>query len=180
MGWRDKYEELAPQEIANLDEARKWVLAHCSEPRATETPLGKVWLIRELLAKGFAQPDEVLKLQSLGILFGDALAQEIPLLSWKRVTDRFGRSPALVFGNTALVVYPVSIIQKRVQRGEVFDAIELFSAQCAHIRDVSRKPNLANRPAVSSRNWKAWIFGRLTSLRGGRGRTSSSGTDRNQ
>jgi hypothetical protein len=160
----DLYEELTPQELAGLDESRRWVLAHCSEPRATETPVGKAWLISEILQRNFVQPDETSKLMALGVLFGDALAQEIPSLSWKAVTDQFGRSPALVYGDTSVTLFPVTMISRRIERGESFDAVELFAATCAEVRQFSQRRDLAPRPRASSQSGKKWILRQLNRL----------------
>ncbi len=141
----DTYEALNENEAAELDGARRWVLALCQDPRMTENPGGKLALIDAILAKNLIAPDETAKLQALGIVFGDALAQQLPLLSWMMVTGRFGRDAALVWGETDITLFPLTMISKRIERGEQVDALELFTATCAHLKEVVQNPNIPKR-----------------------------------
>jgi hypothetical protein len=81
------------------------------------------------------EPNETWKLQSLGITFGDALAQKMRL-RWVAVADQYGRDPALRDPGTTMVIFPLTAISKRVARGETVDIRDLFASFCADIERV--------------------------------------------
>jgi hypothetical protein len=168
MRWRMPerriFEDFSADEAAALDAGRKWVLDHCSEAQATESATGKIWLIDGMLAKNLIAPHETRKLQSLGIVFGDALVQELPLLSWQMVTDRFGRAPMLVWEGTSITISPLTMISQRIQGGEQVDIVELFAATCAHIKAVSQNPNVTRRRSKRG-TLRRWLAGIATMLK---------------
>jgi hypothetical protein len=98
----------------------------------------KLVLIETVLRSGWVRPDETWKLQSLGVAFGDALAQ-YKTLDWVVVDDEYGRDPALRDGETSLKLFPLTMISKRVQEGETVDPIALFKELCAKVDDVRAK-----------------------------------------
>jgi NAD-dependent SIR2 family protein deacetylase len=67
-----------------------------------------------------------------GVTFGDALAQRFAV-SWVAVQDDQGRDPALVLEGTSILVFPLTSISKRVERGEQVDVYELFESACRTI-----------------------------------------------
>ncbi len=60
---------------------------------------------------------------------GDALAQHLGL-DWVAVEDDYGRTAALQLAGTTILAFPVTTISKRVEAGEVVDAVELFKDAC--------------------------------------------------
>ncbi len=54
-------------------------------------------------------------------------------LKWKMVEDQYGTSPCLVLEGTSIVIYPQTVISKRIERGEPVDVFELFNGICAQI-----------------------------------------------
>lgn len=129
-----KVEPLAAEDIAHAEKQRGWVRDHY-EPHGQqqyETVAGKLRLLDTILKNQWVEPSETWKLQSLGITFGDALAQKMGL-SWVTVEDDFGRDPALKDPGTAIVVFPLTTISRRIERGEVLDIYDLFSRACSTI-----------------------------------------------
>ena len=91
-------------DIANVEAKRDWVRNHF-EPSARhnyETPEGKLRLLDTILSNGWITATETLKLQCLGITFGDALAQELGM-KWVVVEDEYGRDPALSFADSTVL-----------------------------------------------------------------------------
>jgi Domain of unknown function (DUF3806) len=78
-----------------------------------QTVEGKLRLLGTIVRSGSIGRDETWKLQSLGIMFGDALAQQMGL-SWVAVEDEHGRDPPLRDQDTTLVVFPMTTISKRI------------------------------------------------------------------
>lgn len=98
----------------------------------------KLVLIDTILKSGWVRPDETWKLQSLGVAFGDALVQYMRM-DWVVVEDDYGRDPALRDGASALKVFPLTMISKRVEEREAVDAVELFKQTCNGIEEARRK-----------------------------------------
>src|SRR5215467_9146276 len=92
-----KCEPLNPDDIADLAAKRAWVCGHYDEAASDkyDTLDGKLTLLDAILRNKWIAPDETLKLQCLGVTFGDALAQNLGL-TWVAVEDQYGRDPALV------------------------------------------------------------------------------------
>jgi hypothetical protein len=139
-----KVEPLAPDDVVHIERQRAWVRGHY-EPDAQHhygSVEGKLRLLDGILRSNFIAPSETWKLQSLGITFGDALAQQIGL-SWVAIEDEHGRDPALQYANTSLIVFPLTMISKRVERGDSFDVYELFEGICqtiAHAKSELDEP----------------------------------------
>ena len=64
--------------------------------------------------------------QSMGIVFGDILAEEFGL-SWISYEDEAGASTALQWKETDNFVFPVTFFSKRIQFGESIDVRTLFN-----------------------------------------------------
>ena len=126
---------LSDDDVRALDAKRRWVQGHY-ESNAVEkyqTLEGKLALLHTILSGQWIAPDETLKLQCLGITFGDALAQTLGL-EWRMVEDEYGRDPALVQPGTSIVVFPQTSISKRIETGEWVDVRALFEAACRTIQ----------------------------------------------
>src|SRR5258706_6465121 len=96
MGSGQKIEALSGEDAAHAEKQRAWVRGHY-EPEAQhkyETIDGKFRLLQVILDEGWIESTETWKLQSLGIAFGDILAQGLGL-KWVLVDDEHGRTPAL-------------------------------------------------------------------------------------
>jgi len=122
---------LSDDDTANLEAMRRWVREHY-EPEAEhkyQTLEGKIALLDTIISNHWIKPDEKLKLQCLGITFGDALAQRLGF-EWRMVEDEDGRGTALVQTGTTIVLFPQTMISKRIEAGEVVDVYDLFNATC--------------------------------------------------
>lgn len=67
---------------------------------------------------------------------GDALAQKLGMI-WVAVDDEYGRTPALSFSlaNTSIILFPTTMISKRIEIGEEVDVRELFDGICEMIKE---------------------------------------------
>ncbi len=133
------FHPLSQNDLLDLEAKRKWVREHYA-PDAQDkysTLKGKLALIDAILANNWVEPTETLKLQCLGITFGDALSQELGL-EWHMVEDEYGRDPALTLPGTSIAVFPQTSISKRVEAGERVDVFALFKSACESIRGLRR------------------------------------------
>ena len=122
-----KTDDLRADELADLEAKRAWVRDHFSDEKRGdyEKLAGKLKVLDVILGNGWVQPTETIKLQCLGVTFGDALAQELGL-TWIAIEDERGRDPGLVIPGTSIQLFPMTSISKRVERGESVDVYELF------------------------------------------------------
>jgi hypothetical protein len=128
-------------EMARIEAQRDWVRGHY-DPEARHkygAVEGKLVLLQTILDAGWIAKSETVKLQSLGITLGDALAQELQM-EWVTVEDEYGRDPALRFPGTTVLVFPLTMISKRIERDETVIVVELFAGVCEHVRRMKSDP----------------------------------------
>jgi uncharacterized protein DUF3806 len=135
-----KCEALNRDDIADLAAKRAWVCGHYDEAARHKYDMldGKLKLIDTILRNKWIAPDETLKLQCLGVAFGDALAQRLGL-TWVAVEDQYGRDPALALDGTSILLFPLTSISKRIERGEEVEVYRLFEDACGTIERLRRE-----------------------------------------
>jgi len=120
---------LRPDDVERLDAQRRLIEAHLGDDASREkyrTPAGKLGLLRALLQMNVFRPDQTHELQSMGVVLGDAFVQQLGL-HWVMVEDEYGRDPALALEGTSILLYPLTMISKRVEAGEAMDVFDLFN-----------------------------------------------------
>lgn len=129
-------EPLSDGHAQELEAKRSWVRDHydARSRHKYETIEGKLRLLDTILQNDWVSPEDTVKLQCLGITFGDALAQELGL-QWVTVEDEYGRDPALSLQGSSVLVFPMTSISKRVERGETVVPSALFQEALATIRE---------------------------------------------
>jgi NAD-dependent SIR2 family protein deacetylase len=135
-----KLEALSPEDIARVEAQRKWVREHYP-PESEEkyqTLEGKLVLLDAILKNKWIEPSEIVKLQCLGVTFGDALAQKLGL-KWVAVEDEYGRDPALIVEGTSIITFPLTSISKRIENGEEVDVFNLFENACSKINELKQQ-----------------------------------------
>jgi uncharacterized protein DUF3806 len=132
-----KFEPLSPDEIADLEAKRSWVRDHYDEGSRNkyDTIDGKLHLLDTILRNKWIAPDETLKLQCLGVTFGDALVQKLGC-TWIAVEDDYGRDPALTLEGASIHLFPLTSISKRIERGEEVEIYDLFEDACCTIEQL--------------------------------------------
>jgi hypothetical protein len=132
-----KIEALSEDDSRRVEAMRSWVRDHYDpEARGQYDSLeGKLRLLDAIIRAGWIEPSETVKLQCLGIAFGDALAQEMGL-TWVAVEDEHGRDPALRDPGKTTVLFPMTSISKRIENGETVDVRQLFGHACRRITQL--------------------------------------------
>jgi hypothetical protein len=131
---------LAPKDVERLEHQRQAIEKYLGDERSKEnykTAAGKLGLLRALIEQGVFKPTQTYQLQSMGIVLGDAFVQELGL-EWVIVQDAYGRDPAVRVPKTSIIVFPLTMISKRIEKGEKVDVFELFNA-VAHDIEARRK-----------------------------------------
>jgi hypothetical protein len=111
-----------------LEAQRAVVLHYLDEAGRAKfaTAPGKLGTLRALLAAKVFKPDQTYELQSMGVVLGDVFVQDMGF-TWVIVSDEHGRDPAIRFGNTSVILYPLTMISKRIERGETIDVFALYN-----------------------------------------------------
>ena len=130
--------DLSEDDVAHLQAKRKWVLGHADDVSRVRTVEGKLWLVDTIIQQRWISADETVKLQALGVVLGDAVAQEMQL-EWRMVEDEHGRDPALVVPNTTIRLFPMTMISKRIEGGEEVDVLDLFGRLCGQVKTLVRE-----------------------------------------
>ena len=129
---------LNDEDIARLEAQRRWVREHFKpSSQHLYADLGeKLRLLDTILTERWIEPDETLKLQCLGVTFGDALVQGAGL-SWIMVEDEFGRDPALELPGTSILLFPLTMISKRIENGEEVDVRAMYSGVRERLKEFA-------------------------------------------
>jgi len=129
-----KIEDLSEADARRIEAMRSWVREHYDpEARDRYDDLeGKLRLLDTIIKGGWIEPSETLKLQCLGITLGDALVQKMGV-TWVAVEDEYGRDPALRDPGKTTVIFPMTSISKRIEKGESVDVRTLFEDACGTI-----------------------------------------------
>jgi hypothetical protein len=120
---------LSADDSARLEQQRAVVVGAAQQrygaPTLTKTTADLDVLQRLVDDRVFART-QTYELQSLGIAFGDVLASELPL-HWMMITDEYGTDPTLRFKSTTLQINALTMISKRVERGEAVSVSVLLA-----------------------------------------------------
>jgi hypothetical protein len=138
-GIQDVISELSPQDLRDLSD-RLLSIQRLLQARYGDVVLSRrkadlPWLQRLIDDRAIA-PNQVNELQSLGIAFGEVLAQELGL-RWVVVQDRYGRDPALRLGDTSLLLFPRTILSRRIAAGQAPDVASLLESIRAHLQQLA-------------------------------------------
>jgi len=100
-------------------------------------------VLQRILDADVLDEDDTFELQSLGVALGDVMKQQLGL-SWTVYHDELGESHALRLGETDTVVFPVTMISKRVEGGVPFRVAELYQKG---VDTVTASPEAEPAPA---------------------------------
>ena len=98
-------------------------------------------LIKGLLDRGIVGSKDTFDLQALGLMFGQVIVKHVDDMDWCMVEDELGRTPALRYKETSLIVFPMTMISKRVEKAEEIDLHEIFDFLVKKIEDA--KPEVS-------------------------------------
>ena len=103
-----------------------------------QTPAGKLGTIRAILAGGVFKPEDSYQLQSLGVVLGDVFVQDMGF-TWVMVEDEYGRDPALRYEDSDILLYPLTMISKRVEQGQTVDVFDLYNGLAGQVESLLKK-----------------------------------------
>jgi len=89
-------------------------------------PEGRVKLLQLIINSNEIGPEETQKLQCLGTYFGQAIIEKTHW-EWTVIQDEYGTDLAIQIPGKKAWLFPVTMISKRIEDGEVVDVFELFN-----------------------------------------------------
>jgi hypothetical protein len=93
-------------------------------------------LIQRVLDSGLVEPEATYSLHALGMAFGKVFVDNVPDYDFWMVEDEYGRDPALRYKDTTLLVFPQTMISKRIEDGEGVDVRELFDGLRERVEEI--------------------------------------------
>ncbi len=96
------------------------------------TVAGKLGTIRAMLLGNVFKKYQTYELQCLGIVLGDVFVQDMGM-EWIIVEDENGRDTAIRLPDTTIILFPMTMISKRIELGEQVDVFELYNGCAAEV-----------------------------------------------
>jgi hypothetical protein len=93
-------------------------------------------LIQSALDAKVIEPEATYWLQALGIAFGKVFVENNEFYDWWMVEDEYGRDPAIRFKETTLLVFPQTMISKRVEDGQHVAVREMYESLLEHLEEI--------------------------------------------
>lgn len=72
------------------------------------------------------EPEATYSLQALGMAFGKVFVENHEDYDWWMVEDDYGRDPAIRYKDTTLLLFPQTMISKRIEDGETVDVRAIY------------------------------------------------------
>ncbi|MDX8353179.1 DUF3806 domain-containing protein [Cognatiyoonia sp. IB215182] len=120
--------QLSQQDKDHLDAQRAIVSKYVADSSLErfETAAGKLGTLRALLDANTFSKEQTYELQSMGVVLGDALCIQLGM-EWAVVEDDYGRDPAVRYRGTSVIVFPQTMISKRIEDDVDVDIFDLFN-----------------------------------------------------
>ncbi len=118
---------LSNEMIKRLEAQRDWVRNHYDPDsiKNYNTKEGKLKLLDTIIKSNWIKKDETVKLQCLGVTLGDTFVQDLGF-TWIEIEDQYGIDPAVKYKDTSLILFPLTMISKRIEKDENVDIYDLY------------------------------------------------------
>ena len=94
-------------------------------------------LIQSILDRKLYDATQTAKLQSLGIAMGDYMQYKNPSFHWAVVRDEYGRDLCLQYQDYAINIFPMTMISKRIEKGETVNVKGLVEGLFAQVEKIA-------------------------------------------
>jgi hypothetical protein len=130
------FERLTPADEDRLRQQRAVIERYLGDDSADHakyaTAPGKLGLLRAVLAAKVFNASQTYELQCMGVVLGDAFVQQCGW-RWRMANDQHGRDPCVKVPDSSIVLFPLTMISKRVERGDEVDVFRLFNEVAANV-----------------------------------------------
>ncbi len=132
----------APPQEELTELARKWVAVERLITEEYRLPLtmdvSSLALLQRLLDEDVVDRGAY-SMQCVGCVLGRIMAKNIPGLDWALAEDGDGSDMCLRYADTTLCVFPLTMISKLIERGDVVDVVSLYEQTEASIRKFANE-----------------------------------------
>lgn len=90
-------------------------------------------LLQRILDEDLVQADQKRELQAMGVILGDLLAKELDM-HWVIYEDEVGRSRALRYRDGDLYLFPMTMISRRREAGDLTPVAVIYASAVDEIR----------------------------------------------
>lgn len=123
-----RFKELSREDSEQLNRQRALIAAAAKRRYGTVAltrTRNDLPVLQKLIDERVFSKFQTYQLQCLGVAFGDVLASELPL-RWVMITDDYGTDPTLRYKHASTNLNALTMISKRVERGEAVNLSELI------------------------------------------------------
>ena len=106
------------------------------EPTGDESDLH---LIQSCLDSLVNSTENIYEFQALGLWFGKVFLENNAGYDWWMVEDEHGRDPTIRWQNTTLLIFPQTMLSKRIEDGVNINIVELYHALCSQVKQIQFK-----------------------------------------
>lgn len=101
--------------------------------------LGDLSLLQKVLSSGSIQREAAYQLQSLGLAFGKVFVNSNPGYDWWMVEDEYGRDPAVRYKETSLLLFPQTMLSKRIEEHGSVEVSELYTGLLESLDEIIKE-----------------------------------------
>ena len=95
--------------------------------------------LQAIIASGQIPIENTQELQSLGIIFGKVFVNETQDYDWWVVEDDYGKDACIRYKETSLLIFPQTMLSKRIEDGETVNVSELFHGLRAQLERIKNE-----------------------------------------
>jgi len=106
---------------------------------ASLADLPRLQKLTDILMQADGLENQRLGLQAIGMSFGQLLANQNSDYDWWMVDDENGRDPCLRYLETNLLVFPQTLISRRVEDGEAVEVQALYQTITSQLQEQVEK-----------------------------------------
>lgn len=129
------------QALANQRAVVERLLAPSDLRAKYKTAIGKLGTLRAVISSDVFSATQTYELQSMGVVLGDVFVLDMGF-HWVVVEDAGGRDFAIQYKDTSVILFPLTILSKRIERGEQVDVFNLYNGLANQVEEILRnKPD---------------------------------------
>lgn len=105
-------------------------------------------ILQKLLTEKLIKNNNTLQLQAMGIILGDIYIKQLGV-HWVVLKDKMGRSRALQADNQQQLLFPITMISRRVEVGIEVNIKEIYQTGYQILEPLVRKGTYRHRKAIN-------------------------------
>ncbi len=95
------------------------------------------------MKSNWIQINESLKLQCLGVTLEEIIVQDLNFL-WVEIEDEYGIDPALQLERTSIIIFPLTMLSKRIEKNETINFTEFYNSLGQTLRILCLRIEIKN------------------------------------